>query len=267
MWAWLSSLYIAAVVIQLTLALRVVSPWIMADELIYSDMARSFAETGRFRNSRRRRELRLRLSAPHLARIRALRFRRGCVRRSSRRERARDLLGRPPGVSPRSPRREHPRRVRRCRVRGRGSADDLCGNADDGERVLSDLRVGRLRARPCSRAADTSSTVAPAGAVRPRVQSRARRPSRSLAPCSPRRSFSRGSSAAGRGGLAPGSHSTVSSQPARVGRVRRAARAGPVALRHSRRLQRHHDERVLSGLGIGCAGSRTTLRRSTLRSG
>jgi glycosyltransferase involved in cell wall biosynthesis len=47
-WAWLSSLYIAAVVIQLTLALRVVSPWIMADELIYSDMARSFAETGRF---------------------------------------------------------------------------------------------------------------------------------------------------------------------------------------------------------------------------
>ena len=48
MWAWLSSLYIVAVVVQLTLALRLVSPWIMADELIYSDMARSFADTGRF---------------------------------------------------------------------------------------------------------------------------------------------------------------------------------------------------------------------------
>jgi glycosyltransferase involved in cell wall biosynthesis len=48
MWAWLSSLYIVAVCVQLALALRLVSPWIMADELIYSDMARSFAETGRF---------------------------------------------------------------------------------------------------------------------------------------------------------------------------------------------------------------------------
>jgi glycosyltransferase involved in cell wall biosynthesis len=46
--AWLSSLYTVAVVLQLTLALRVVSPWIMVDELLYSDMARSFADTGRF---------------------------------------------------------------------------------------------------------------------------------------------------------------------------------------------------------------------------
>jgi hypothetical protein len=48
MWAWLCGLYAAAVVVQLALALRVVSPWIMTDELVYSDMARSFAETGRF---------------------------------------------------------------------------------------------------------------------------------------------------------------------------------------------------------------------------
>ncbi len=34
--------------IQLSLALRVVSPWIMVDELVYSDMARSFASTGHF---------------------------------------------------------------------------------------------------------------------------------------------------------------------------------------------------------------------------
>ena len=48
MWAWLGTLYIVAVAIQLALALRVVSPWIMVDELLYSDMARSFASTGHF---------------------------------------------------------------------------------------------------------------------------------------------------------------------------------------------------------------------------
>ena len=37
-----------AVAVQLALGLRVVSPWIMVDELVYSDMARSFANTGHF---------------------------------------------------------------------------------------------------------------------------------------------------------------------------------------------------------------------------
>ena len=48
MWAWLCSLYSVAAVVVLALGLRVVSPWIMVDELIYADMARSFADTGRF---------------------------------------------------------------------------------------------------------------------------------------------------------------------------------------------------------------------------
>ena len=48
LWAWLASLYAVAVAVQLALALRVVSPWIMVDELVYSDMARSFADTGHF---------------------------------------------------------------------------------------------------------------------------------------------------------------------------------------------------------------------------
>jgi glycosyltransferase involved in cell wall biosynthesis/4-amino-4-deoxy-L-arabinose transferase-like glycosyltransferase len=48
MWAWLGSLYVVAVAVQLALGLRVVSPWIMVDELVYSDMARSFADTGHF---------------------------------------------------------------------------------------------------------------------------------------------------------------------------------------------------------------------------
>ncbi len=48
MWLWLASLYAVSVAIQLALGLRVVSPWIMVDELVYSDMARSFASTGHF---------------------------------------------------------------------------------------------------------------------------------------------------------------------------------------------------------------------------
>ena len=47
-WAWLGALYAVAVTVQLALGLRVVSPWIMVDELVYSDMARSFAATGSF---------------------------------------------------------------------------------------------------------------------------------------------------------------------------------------------------------------------------
>ncbi len=47
-WAWLGAMYAVAVSIQLALALRVTSPWIMVDELVYSDMARSFAQTGHF---------------------------------------------------------------------------------------------------------------------------------------------------------------------------------------------------------------------------
>jgi glycosyltransferase involved in cell wall biosynthesis len=48
MWLWLAGLYAVSVVVQLALGLRVASPWIMVDELVYSDMARSFADTGHF---------------------------------------------------------------------------------------------------------------------------------------------------------------------------------------------------------------------------
>ena len=47
-WAWLAILYVLSVTVQLALGLRVSSPWIMVDELVYSDMARSFASTGHF---------------------------------------------------------------------------------------------------------------------------------------------------------------------------------------------------------------------------
>jgi glycosyltransferase involved in cell wall biosynthesis len=47
-WMWLGALYLASVAVQLALGLRLPSPWIMVDELVYSDMARSFAATGHF---------------------------------------------------------------------------------------------------------------------------------------------------------------------------------------------------------------------------
>jgi glycosyltransferase involved in cell wall biosynthesis len=47
-WIWLAALYVVSVTVQLALGLRVSSPWIMVDELVYSDMARSFASTGHF---------------------------------------------------------------------------------------------------------------------------------------------------------------------------------------------------------------------------
>jgi glycosyltransferase involved in cell wall biosynthesis len=47
-WLWLGALYAVAVTVLLTLALRVKSPWIMVDELVYSDTARSVADGAGF---------------------------------------------------------------------------------------------------------------------------------------------------------------------------------------------------------------------------
>lgn len=47
-WLWLGGLYAVSAAVLMALGLRLASPWIMVDELIYSDMARSFAASGRF---------------------------------------------------------------------------------------------------------------------------------------------------------------------------------------------------------------------------
>jgi glycosyltransferase involved in cell wall biosynthesis len=47
-WVVLGGLYAVAVAVTLTLALRVKSPWIMVDELVYSDTARSIADGAGF---------------------------------------------------------------------------------------------------------------------------------------------------------------------------------------------------------------------------
>ncbi len=47
-WAWLTGIVVLSVLVRLALARRMVAPWIMVDELLYSELAKSFAEHGRF---------------------------------------------------------------------------------------------------------------------------------------------------------------------------------------------------------------------------
>ncbi len=47
-WVWPALLVVVSAVVRTVLAHRVVAPWIMVDELIYSELAKSFAATGHF---------------------------------------------------------------------------------------------------------------------------------------------------------------------------------------------------------------------------
>ncbi len=47
-WAWLSVLVVASAAIRFQLARRVAAPWIMVDELIYSELAKSLASGGHY---------------------------------------------------------------------------------------------------------------------------------------------------------------------------------------------------------------------------
>ena len=47
-WAWLTALVVLSAVVRFAFARRIAAPWIMVDELIYSELAKSFADSGRF---------------------------------------------------------------------------------------------------------------------------------------------------------------------------------------------------------------------------
>ena len=47
-WVWLAGLVVLSSLFRYGLSRRVVAPWIMVDELIYSELAKSFAQTGHF---------------------------------------------------------------------------------------------------------------------------------------------------------------------------------------------------------------------------
>ncbi|MDX6579431.1 MAG: hypothetical protein QOJ47_980, partial [Gaiellales bacterium] len=47
-WAWLVAIVVASSIVRIALAHRIVTPWIMVDELIYSELAKSLAAHGHF---------------------------------------------------------------------------------------------------------------------------------------------------------------------------------------------------------------------------
>jgi hypothetical protein len=47
-WAWLTAIVVCSALLRIVLARRMVAPWIMVDELIYSELAKSFAQHGQF---------------------------------------------------------------------------------------------------------------------------------------------------------------------------------------------------------------------------
>jgi hypothetical protein len=47
-WAWLTGIVLLSALLHYALARRTPAPWIMVDELVYSELAKSFAESGRF---------------------------------------------------------------------------------------------------------------------------------------------------------------------------------------------------------------------------
>ena len=47
-WVWLAGIVVVSAAIRIALARRMVAPWIMIDEIVYSELAKSFAATGSF---------------------------------------------------------------------------------------------------------------------------------------------------------------------------------------------------------------------------
>ena len=47
-WAWLVAIVVVSAAVRIALARRMVAPWIMVDELVYSELAKSLADDGRF---------------------------------------------------------------------------------------------------------------------------------------------------------------------------------------------------------------------------
>ena len=73
MWAWLTALVLVSAAIRFALARRMPAPWIMVDELIYSELAKSFAAGAHFLvRDQPAAIVRLRLSGSDLARRIAL---------------------------------------------------------------------------------------------------------------------------------------------------------------------------------------------------
>src|SRR3954454_21276644 len=47
-WAWVGALVVASTAVRFAFARHMLGPWIMIDEIVYSELAKSFAATGHF---------------------------------------------------------------------------------------------------------------------------------------------------------------------------------------------------------------------------
>src|SRR5262245_62303936 len=47
-WVWLTGIVVVSIAVRIALARRIVAPWIMVDEIVYSELAKSFASSGEF---------------------------------------------------------------------------------------------------------------------------------------------------------------------------------------------------------------------------
>ena len=212
---------------------------------------------GALPHPRRARQLRLRLPAAALARVRAVRVDARRLPVGPRRGRARHVVRGVPRVSARAPRRPSVVRARGGRARRRDPVDGVRRHADDRERVLSDLPLARVRAAAHARPADARPAARRARALRARVRdARAdggARPGRADGAARARVDRARPAAAARR------LQGAVRHRRRRGrSRRRRRARARPLAVAHPRQLLEDLERRLplLAGAEVARPPSR-----------
>ena len=153
--------------VRAALTLRVPGPWILPDELLYSELAKSIADGSR-PAIRGVAGLRLGRGLPDADRSRLDALRRPGlgVPRGARDQRARHVARRRPGVSPRAPLRRAEALLRRRRDGRPRAVDDVHRCPHDGERVLPGVRACRPPRRARRATADARSPGARAARSR-----------------------------------------------------------------------------------------------------
>ena len=155
-WAWVTVLVVVSAGLRLMLGLRDPSPWIFQDELLYSELAKSFAATGHFAVRETPGVGGFGFVYPALISPAWAPFRQGAgrVRRSQGDQRGPDVTLGHPGLSDRPPGGRH--RTGACRDGARAGAagDDLHEHDHDGERLLPGVPVLGVGAGAGARSAD-----------------------------------------------------------------------------------------------------------------
>ena len=144
MWVWVGGLVVVSAGIRYALARRIVAPWIMVDELVYSELAKSLADAGRFLlRGEHTAAYGLRLPGAAQPGVGALPLRAAGLRGGEGDQRGRRLARCDPGVPARPSRVLAPVRVRGGGAGDVGADTALRRDADDRERVLPGVPARR----------------------------------------------------------------------------------------------------------------------------